>query len=113
MKERYIMFKEQFIQAISSKKKVRISYFPKEDMRLIVRKCAPMDYGPSRRAQLKNDRFHLWDYDSDTQVHTMSLNPEQISKLEILNESFDPAEFITWDTSKAKWFIPRDWGRYS
>ncbi len=64
----------------------------------------------SRRAKRKNDRFHLWDYDSDTRSHTLSLNPEQIIELVILNEHFDPAEFVTWSPN---WFISRNWGTFS
>jgi hypothetical protein len=112
MKGKNKMIKDQFIQAIHSKKKLRITYFSKQDRGIIVRKCAPMDYGPSRRSKLKNDLYHLWNFD-DSPAHTMSLNPEQISKLEILDEIFNPAIFVTRDTSKSKWFVPRDWGSYS
>jgi hypothetical protein len=104
---------DQFIQAIHDKHKIRISFYSKDDGQVIVRTCAPMDYGPSRRAAQKNDRFHLWDYESDTRNHTLSLNPEQIQKMEILEEIFDPGEFITWDTKKSVWFVTRDWGMYS
>ena len=107
------MFKAQFIQAIHDKRKVRLTFYSKEDGGLLTRKCAPMDYGPSRRAKQKNDRFHFWDYDSDTQKHTLSLNPEQISNLQVLDDTFEPAEFITWDITKSPWFISRDWGPYS
>ena len=107
------MLKDDFIQAIRDKRKVRVTFYSKEDEGLLVRECAPMDYGPSRRAKQKNVRFHLWDYESDTQSHTLSLNPEQISNLEVLNEYFDPSEFITWDTTESPWFIPREWGLYS
>lgn len=107
------MLKDQFIQAIHDKQKVRITFYSKDDEGLLIRKCAPMDYGPSRRAKQKNDRFHLWDYESDTKNHTLSLNPEQISKLQVLDEIFDPAEFITWDTKQSRWFVARNWGPYS
>jgi len=107
------MYKEEFIQAIHDKKKIKLTFFSKEDGTLLVRKCAPMDYGSSRRTKEQNDRFHLWDYESDTQQHTLSLNPEQISKLEVLDEIFNPSEFITWDTAKSPWFVKRDWGIYS
>lgn len=43
----------------------------------------------------------------------MSLNPDQVIKIDLLDEIFDPAEFITWDVKKSKWFIERDWGKYS
>jgi len=74
---------------------------------------APMDYGPSRRVKQKNDRYHVWDYESDTQRHTLSVNPEQISDIQFLEENFEPAEFITWDIVNSPWFIPRDWGPHS
>jgi len=107
------MFKERFIQAIHSKSKVKITFYSKEDGSNLVRTCAPMDYGPSRRTKKKNDRFHFWDYDSDTQRHTLSLNLDQIINLEILDDFFDPAEFITWNTKQSPWFISREWGIYS
>ena len=69
-----------------------------------------MDYGPSRRAKEKNDRFHLWDYDSDTGRHTLSLPPEQIVDMEVLGDGFSPDEFVTWTPD---WFVARDWGAFS
>lgn len=105
--------KEDFIKAIQTKNKIRLTFFSKEDGGILVRTCAPMDYGPSRRTKEKNDRYHVWDYDSDQKKHTLGLNPEQIQKMEILDEQFDPAEFIDWDVQKSPWFISRDWGDYS
>lgn len=104
------MFKDIFIKSIHSKNKIKITFYSKEDGCNLVRTCAPMDYGPSRRAKLKNNRFHLWDYESDTQKHTLSLNPDQISRLEVLEETFNPSEFITWDTKQSPWFVKRNWG---
>ena len=72
-----------------------------------------MDYGPSRRAKEKNDRFHLWDYESDTHVHTLSLSPNQIQRIDIMDETFDPGEFVTWNLATSPWFVKRDWGQYS
>lgn len=70
-----------------------------------------MDYGPSRRAIVdKSNRFHLWDYESDTNNHTLSLLPSQIESIEILGDLFDPSDFITWVPN---WIIARDWGAYS
>lgn len=104
------MMQEIFLQALREKRKIKVSFYSQEDGRVLVRTCAPMDYGPSRRTAVKNDRFHLWDYDSDTKEHVLSLNPGQVQDIEILNEHFEPAEFVTWKTS---WFVPRDWGTYS
>lgn len=102
--------KDEFIASIHSKSKIRVTFFSKEDGHALSRVCAPMDFGPSRRAADKSDRFHMWDYESDTKNHTLSLLPDQIQSIEVLPEHFDPAEFITWQTN---WFVLRDWGQYS
>jgi hypothetical protein len=101
----------KFIAAIHSKHKVRLTFYSKEDKGPITRTCAPMDYGPSRRAIAdKSDRFHFWDYDSDTGNHTLSLLPDQINLIEVLGDTFDPADFVTWSPN---WFVVRDWGEFS
>jgi len=102
-----------FIQAIHDKKKIELHFFSKEDGIIIVRKCAPMDFGPSRSAKIKTDRYHLWDYESAEKQHNLPLLPNQIKEIIILNEYFDPVEFITWDTATSPWFVPRDWGQFS
>lgn len=102
--------KNDFIAALHAKKKVLLTFYSKEDNCNLIRTCAPMDYGPSSRAHDKSDRFHFWDYDSDKQRHTLSLLPEQVVSIQVLNEIFNPAEFVTWTTS---WHVRRDWGQYS
>lgn len=102
-----------FIAAIHSRNKIRLTFFSKEDRSHIVRLCAPLDYGPSRKAANKDDRFHLWDFDSDTKSHTLSLLPPQVVSIDVLLELFEPAEFITWSTASSPWFVPRNWGAYS
>jgi hypothetical protein len=77
---------------------------------VLSRVCAPMDYGPSRRGKDPSDRFHLWDFTSDTIAHTLSLKPEQVVSIELLPDTFDPSEFVTW---KPNWIVPRDWGVHS
>lgn len=102
--------KESFIGAIHTKNKLRLTFYSKEDGHALIRTCAPMDYGPSSRAHNKSDRFHFWDYDSDTERHTLSLLPEQVISIEVLSATFDPAEFVTW---RPNWVIMRNWGAYS
>jgi len=104
------MLKDIFIRAIFCKKKIKVSFYSKEDRDTIVKLCAPMDYGASRRAKDKSDRFHMWDYESDIEQHILSLKPEQISGIEMLEGTFEPSEFVTWQT---QWIVPRDWGQYS
>jgi hypothetical protein len=104
------MYQDRFIMAIHELIKIRVTFLSKEDSRNITRFCAPMDYGPNRTAKNKDNRFHFWDYESDTRNHVLSLLPEQIINMQFTMEKFDPSEFITWNTN---WIIARDWGRFS
>jgi len=104
---------QTFVQAIHSKKKLKLTFFSKEDRGYLVRMCAPMDFGPSRSAKDKSERYHFWDYESDKTTHTLSLMPDQVSQIQLTEHHFDPIEFITWDINKSPWFLPRDWGRFS
>ncbi len=104
------MQKAQFIDSIHAKTKINLTFSSKEDGRQLTRLCAPMDLGPSRRAHNKDDRFHLWDYESDQRNHVLSLLPGQVVTMEFLSDEFSPSEFVTWQTN---WFVPRDWGVYS
>lgn len=105
--------KPTFISAIHTKQKVQLTFFSKEDASTLVRTCAPMDFGPSRRAKDQRDRFHFWDYDSDSQRHTLSLLPEQVIEIAPLTTYFDPGDFISWSVAASPWFVPRDWGIHS
>lgn len=102
-----------FVAAIHSKNKIRLTFYSRRDGSQIVRTCAPMDFGPSRRATNKEARYHLWDYDSDTKSHTLSLLPNQVVSMQVLPETFDPAGFVTWSTTTSPWFVARNWGPYS
>ena len=102
--------KALFLKALHAKKKVRVKFLAKEDECSITRVCAPMDYGPSRRAKDRSSRFHFWDFTSDVGSHTLSLLPFQVQSIGILGEYFNPSEFVKWNP---KWIIPRDWGQYS
>lgn len=106
---------ETFIAGVGNLTKVILSFVSKDDSgRQLVRKCAPMDYGPSRRAKDQSERYHFWDYDSDSPGgrHTLSLLPVQVISIGKTDEHFDPAEFVTWDPPY-DWFYPRNWGEFS
>lgn len=104
---------EEFLDALKKRRKVRLTFYSKEDAGTISRSCAPMDHGPSRRARDKSMRYHFWDFDSDSGSHVLSLSANQIVALQVLDEPFEPGEFITWSTKKSPWFVVRDWGRFS
>lgn len=107
--------KAKFIAAIHAKHKIRITFYSKEDKGEITRVCAPMDYGSSKKFKDGIDRFHVWDYSPDggKKPHPIPLEPAQVRTMVVLDETFDPAEFITWNTSQSPWIIPRDWGQNS
>ncbi len=102
--------RNKFIEVIKNRTKVKVTFFSKEDASPITRVCAPMDYGPSRRARDKSDRFHLWDYEGKRGPHIISIIADKVTGLEIVEDSFDPAKFVTWAPN---WFIERDWGEFS
>lgn len=99
-----------FIKAIHDKTKIRLTFYSKQDRESLVRLCAPMDYGAGSRTKDKSDRFHLWDYESATSYHPLSLLPSQIINMNFLDEAFEPSEFISWTPN---WIIKRDWGIHS
>jgi len=101
---------QDFIGSIHSTRKVRITFFSEEDNGYIERTCAPMDYAVGQRIRDNIKRYWVWDYDSDTRNHTLGIKPERIKSLVVLNETFDPSEFVTW---RPNWDIPRQWGALS
>jgi hypothetical protein len=103
--------KEKFLQAIDNKFKLKVTFNAKEKGE-IVRVCIPFDFGPSQKADTidKFEKYHMYDLDSQDGPHTLSLNLDQVMGIEILNENFDPAEYITW---QPKWIYKRDWGMQS
>ncbi len=104
---------KMFVEGIHRMMKVTIILYEKEAHRQVSRTCAPLDFGPSRRAKDKCDRYHFWDYEGGARNHVLSVLPDQIVRIQETNEEFDPSEFITWDVRKSPWFMPRQWGRYS
>ena len=100
-----------FIAAIHSRQRVALHFYSKEDGgALLIRSCAPMDYGPSRRAKVPVNRYHFWDYDSDSTTHTLSIVAAQVDRIVAAAIAFEPDEFVTWPP---RWFVARDWGKHS
>ena len=98
---------DNFVQAINNKKIVKVR-FDSNEKGIIIRNCIPFDFGPSRRYRDGKDRYHFYDLDSPSGNHNLSILPSQILSIDIMEESFDPAQYVTW--SPVKWFLARDWG---
>jgi hypothetical protein len=103
--------REFFLSSLLNKKKVRLS-FRRADGVSVTRLAAPLDLGPVRRKPGQPVRYQFWDYGGRS-AHWLKLSEDQILIIGPTNESFDPAEFVTWDLAEAPWSIPRDWGKYS
>lgn len=99
-----------FIDAIHTKKKLRIRFYSEEDGGYIERVCAPMDYAAGKRIHDGIPRYWVWDFESDKANHSLPLRSERIEYMRNEGEDFDPASFVTWTTA---WVISRNWESYS
>lgn len=99
-----------FINALHTKRKLKIRFYSKEDGGYIERVCAPMDYAPGKNINDKIPRYWVWDFDSDKKKHTLPLRSERIDLMQDIGECFEPGSFVTWRTA---WMIERDWGIFS
>lgn len=104
-------FKEIFLQAIVNMLKVKITFNSKEKGQ-ITRVCIPFDLGISQKVNAidKSERYHLWDLSSSNGSHNLALKIDEITNIEILDEKFDPIEYVTWQPN---WIYKRNWGTKS
>jgi len=103
----------EVIQAIHELHEVRVTFPSKSDEGAVLsRRCAPMDYGPGRISTPPEDRYHFWDFESDSgSNHVLSLRSDQIAHVEVLKSTFVPAAFVTWKTN---WHVARTtWGAFN
>ena len=103
---------EAFLTALKERRKVRV-HFVRANGTLASRLCAALDVGPVRRLRGHPERYQFWDYQGREGAPWLSLAPSRIMKVEATEETFDPAEFVTWSLAENPWSIPRDWARFS
>ncbi|HZL81154.1 MAG TPA: hypothetical protein VFC06_04335 [Demequina sp.] len=102
---------EDFVECVRERKRARVVFASqKEGGTLRERICAPMDFGPDRRAADTRDRYHFFDLDAG---HLLKKFPKDIVRFEPLGQTFEPADFVTWDVRQSPWWLKRDWGVYS
>ncbi len=100
---------DTFIEAIQSKNLIEITWQSKEKG-VITRNCIPYDFGVSHRkgASLTQKYIHAWDISSPTGVpHNIQIIPSAVKDIVVLNEKFDPNEYVKWYPTR--WEIPRNW----
>lgn len=97
-----------FLKAIDSMSKIRIIFDSKSKGR-ITRVCLPFDFGPSQKdgAIDRSEKYHVYDLDSPDGPHVIPIAPNNIIDIEVLNEKFDPVEYVNWEP---KWIDKRNWG---
>lgn len=100
---------EIFLKAIHEKCIISIDVNSVEKG-VITRTCVPYDFGPSRKFRDGQNRYHFYDLDSPEGSHNLSILPDQLLKIKILDNHFDPKDYINWSP---KWFVKRDWGPFS
>lgn len=102
---------DEFLECLHGRRCVRVAFESDKDGGAVrERVCAPMDYGPDRRASDKTNRYHFFDLEKR---HPFKKHGTDIVRLEAMDESFDPSSFVTWSTREHPWFVARDWGAYS
>jgi hypothetical protein len=77
-----------FVQAIKEKRKLLLTCSRGEQTQ--TKLLVPIYYGPETLESI-SDSYHFWDASADTGECIASLPQSQIARMEISDESFDPA----------------------
>ncbi len=104
---------QTFLDALAQKRRLSVRFFSKKEGKERVRTCAPLDFGPLRGATDTRDRYQLWDLEGKRKPLNIPLLEEEILELTLLDETFDPADIVTWSFKPNSWKIERDWGPFS
>ncbi len=104
---------DAFVEAIHARRKIKIIMKRKHKPKPLLATCAPLDFGPARATV--SDCFHVWKYKyrPTDDEHTIAIEPEMLTRREVIDDMFDPADVVTWNTTEKPWTLPRDWGDYS
>jgi len=102
-----------FLDALAAKKRVTVRYFHRKEKRELVQVCAALDFGPLRGADEKVSYYQFWDLQAKKKPLNRAVLPADVISITPLEESFDPAEIITWTFKPGAWSTPRNWGDFS
>lgn len=104
---------QAFLDAIASKRRLSVRFFSRKEKQERTRICAPLDYGPLRGALDIAPRYQLWDLEGKRKPLNIAVLAEDLLAVTPLEETFDPADIITWAFKPNAWHVPRDWGTFS
>lgn len=102
-----------FVDALNAKKRLTVKFRDSKTGREVTRVCAPLDYGPLRGATDQSDRYQLWNLEGRVKPLNITLFEADLLELTPLEETFEPAEIITWTFKPNSWKLTRDWGEWS
>jgi hypothetical protein len=99
-----------FVCAVAEKRTVRVIFHSDDRDIYLSKNCVPMDYDPSTAEPKDSGRYYFWVPEDGFNQCTLILTPDRIVSMKKNGQSFDPADFVNWH---GKWFLPRNWGKYS
>jgi hypothetical protein len=102
-----------FLDAIAAKRRLSVRFFNQKLGREMVRICAPLDFGPLRGGVDAAPRYQFWDLDGRRKPLNIPVLAADLVSMTLLDETFKPAEIITWAFKPKAWLVPRDWAEFS
>jgi hypothetical protein len=102
-----------FLDAIAAKRKLSVRFFSRKEGRELVRTCAPLDFGPLRGSHDPAERYQLWDLEGKRKPLNIAVLEADVLAMTALDETFEPADIITWSFKPKAWHVPRDWAEFS
>ena len=105
-----------FLDALAAKRRLSVRFVAKTGPkagREMVRICAPLDFGPLRGSTDTEPRYQFWDLEGKKKPLNIPLREGEILGMTLLDETFEPAEIITWAFKPGAWLVPRDWAEFS
>ena len=102
-----------FLDAIVAKRRLAVRFFSKKEGRELIRTCAPLDFGPLRGALDAEPRYQLWDLEGKRKPLNLPILAADLVSMTMLDDTFEPADIITWSFKPNCWASPRDWAEFS
>ena len=102
-----------FLDALAAKRRLSVRFLNRKEGTEQTRICAPLDFGPLRGSVDTSDRYQLWDLEGKRKPFNITLVADEVMGMTLLEETFEPAEIITWAFKPRAWKIRREWGDFS
>jgi hypothetical protein len=97
-----------FMDALEAKETVLVTFWSKSSNEIKTRCCAPIDFGPWKHCRWNDNRYHMWDFDSEEGPHPLVKGAKQIVSIVRHGIPFNPRMFVKRGETPA-WSTPRNW----